>query len=149
MKTLAILTKCLPLACLTGCSQATPLDGYIFWNSPACITLIICATIIVLALIIKEMISIAKQPKQKANTTPGSQNVNTRSDEELKKDEIERTRKLYQDRLIGFMEKRAMKKETITKDGVKTETTRDFDKDLAQAFIARMEQLIKELTPKQ
>lgn len=111
-------------------------------NSAVLITLIICITIIFLALIIKGMICKGgEQPTETSSpvTQPSAANTDNKNEKNLKRKQD------YQDRLIGFMEKRAIKKETTTKDGTTNETSREYDATLSEAFIKKMEELINEL----
>ena len=111
-------------------------------NSAVLITLIICVTIICLALIIKGMICKGgEQPTETSSpvTQPSEANTDNKNEKNLKRKQD------YQDRLIGFMEKRAIKKETTTKDGTKNENVREYDDKHSEAFIKKMEDLINEL----
>lgn len=116
-------------------------------GSKVLITLIICVTILWLAYIIKAMIR--KDTNQSVEMPPSCVEQKTNITQDLQREEDLKTRKAYQERLISFMEKRAIKKETTIRDEKKTEITRDFDKDRAEEFIKKMDDLIKDLTPTQ
>lgn len=82
-----------------------------------------------------------EQPTETSSpvTQPSEANTDNKNEKNLKRKQD------YQDRLIGFMEKRAIKKETTTKDGTKNENVREYDDKHSEAFIKKMEELINEL----
>ena len=142
-----------------------------YWNSAVSITLIICVTVFLITVAVfllmyfknrlrlnsikdKELAEKAynlklkesqgkggEQPTETSSpvTQPSAANTDNKNEKNLKRKQD------YQDRLIGFMEKRAIKKETTTKDGTTNETSREYDATLSEAFIKKMEELINEL----
>ena len=74
---------------------------------------------------------------------------NPKTAEEIKKEEDEKTRKAFQDRLINFLERVAFKKETTIEDkeNGKTEITRELVDNLPQELITKLQTWIDELKP--
>lgn len=111
------------------------------------ITLIICLTVLLMGLIIEWWIYTYKKKSQVSESSTTQAISSTQStDEEIRKNENLKTRKAYQDRLLGFMEKQTIKTEVIIQNGKTKECRiRSFDEEKANAYINELKTIIDSL----
>ena len=111
------------------------------------VTLIICITVLLMGLIIEWWIHTCKKRRQESDSSTNHTISNPQSaTKDIEKDEKNRTRKAYQDRLLGFMERQAIKTEVISQNGKTKECRiRSFDEKKAEAYIAELKRIIDSL----
>ena len=150
MRTLLFFTISPLLACLTGCTAASSGSSNYCWDSSVWITLFICVTIIILALIIKCAVSSWKKGNIQ-NTVNESASEEQPSLKEKQQEEENKEKKAYRERLVNFLEKLAIqseKKEKTYGNGKETETkTIEFNTNVATKYINELKKLAKDLIP--
>ena len=150
MRTLLFFTISPLLACLTGCTAASSGSCNYCWDSSVWITLFICVTIIILALIIKCAVSSWKKGNIQ-NTVNESASEQQPSLKEKQQEEENKEKKAYRERLVNFLEKQAIQSETKEKtygNGKETETkTIEFNTNVATKYINELKKLAKDLIP--
>lgn len=150
MRTLLFFTISPLLACLTGCTAASSGSSNYCWDSSVWITLFICITIIVIALIITCAVYSWKKGSIQ-NTVNESASEQQPPQDEKQKEEEAKEKKAYRERLVNFLEKQAIqseKKEKTYGNGKETETkTIEFNTNVATKYINELKKLAKDLIP--
>ena len=150
MRTLLFFTISPLLACLTGCTAASSGSSNYCWDSSVWITLFICITIIVIALIITCAVYSWKKGSIQ-NTVNESASEQQLPQDEKQKEEEAKEKKAYRERLVNFLEKQAIqseKKEKTYGNGKETETkTIEFNTNVATKYINELKKLAKDLIP--
>lgn len=152
METLTIIT-----GYVTGAKVCSCYNLFYSWNSSVWITAIICLTILLLALIIHMCIYKCKSIRlnNQANVVNNQTQQGAAGGEKNQEEKLEeaKEKKLYRERLLNFLEKRAIDKvikEKKTVNGVETETTTVTYKDGNQEckeYTDMLKSLIKDLNP--
>lgn len=142
MRTLLIITECLPLASLTSCAQVTT-------NSDAVwITHIICATILLLSIVLSILMCVLRwkqnRSRKKEKDAERQHEIDMMNKQlETKKEE---EKKLYRSQLANFMEKHSIKVETISENGKQKKCIiRAMNPTEAQNYINELKSIIKDL----
>lgn len=150
MRTLLFFTISLLLTCLSGCTTVSYGSCNYCWNSSVWITLFICITIIVIALIIKCAVTSWKKGSAQ-NTVNESASQYQPTKEEKQREEEDKEKKVYRERLVNFLEKQAIKSEQKVKtygNGKETETkTVEYDSNIATEYINELKKLAIDLIP--
>ena len=137
MRTLLIITKCLPLACLTSCAQVTT-------NSDAVwITHIICATILLLSIVLSILICVLrwKQNRSRKKEKEAERKHETDLMDKQSKVKKEEEIKLYRSQLTNFLE--------LLAKGINKEKDKEltFNPQLCDIYINELKSLINDLKP--